>query len=109
MSSMLTIREEYEASALVGSRKTVATLVATARTSAEVTTALNRSVCRCGPERHRRRLQRTPGMRRGLVLHVKKRPAGRHGAAMGVRVVCGSWTGAAFGGLSSAELRRHAL
>jgi hypothetical protein len=48
-------------------------------------------------------------MRRGLVLRVKKRPAGRHGAAMGVREVCGSWTGAAFGGLSSAELRRHAL
>jgi hypothetical protein len=52
---------------------------------------------------------RGPGMRRGLVLRVKKRPAGRHGAAMGVREVCGSWTGAAFGGLSSAELRRHAL
>jgi hypothetical protein len=30
---MLTIREGYEATALVGSRKTVATLVATARTS----------------------------------------------------------------------------
>jgi hypothetical protein len=43
MSSMLTIREVYEAKAMVGSRKIVATLVATARTSAEVTTALNRS------------------------------------------------------------------
>jgi hypothetical protein len=37
------VREAYEAKAFVGSRKTVATLVATARTSAEVTTALNRS------------------------------------------------------------------
>jgi hypothetical protein len=37
------VREAYKAKAFVGSRKTVATLVATARTSADVTTALNQS------------------------------------------------------------------